>query len=64
MIKKQFFNDNKFIFVPNDLAIKILENIEEIKKPKILLRDIKVKHPETKKKTFSLLYFFNVSLFL
>jgi hypothetical protein len=64
VIKKQFFNDNKFIFIPNDLAIKILENIEEIKKPKILLRDIKIKQPETKKKTFFLLYFFNVSLFL
>jgi hypothetical protein len=64
VIKKQFFNDNKFIFVPNDLAIKILENIEEIKKPKILLRDIKIKHPETKNRRFSLLYFFDFSLFL
>ncbi len=63
MIKKQFLNDIKLIFVPNDLTIKKLEKIDETKKPKILLKIIKVKQPKIKKSKFLLFIFFeNFSL--
>ena len=59
MIKKQFLNDIKLIFVPNDLTIKRLEKIDEIKKPKILLKNIKAKQPKIKKNKFLVLTFFD-----
>ena len=63
-MKKQFLNDIKLIFVPNDLTIKRLEKIDEIKKPKILLKNIKAKQPKIKKSKFLLFNFFeNFSLF-
>ena len=64
VMKKQFLNDIKLIFVPNDLTIKRLEKIDETKKPKILLRTIRVKQPKIKKSKFLLFNFFeNFSLF-
>ncbi len=58
-MKKQFLNDIKLIFVPNDLTIKRLEKIDEIKKPKILLKNIKAKQPNIKKNKFLVFIFFD-----
>ena len=59
VMKKQFLNDIKLIFVPNDLTIKRLEKIDEIKKPKILLKNIKAKQPKIKKNKFFVFTFFD-----